>query len=520
MQRKAGSADSISTSAFDYIIVGAGSAGCVLATELSRGQSGTVLLIEAGSKAGHYQSRRPVLYPHLFDSPDLSYRDRSAPQVKLGGRSILLPSGKGLGGSSLINATIVVRPGDEDLRHWHQLLGDSWDPERTNDLLDELLESLKTHIDHKPTLHPLSRQILDRCSQAPIPESLFPYARLVRHGRRESIWRALGEFRNSASISMLRGAKVNSVQFSGSRAVGVEVSASNGSSSEAIRANKAVVLCAGALKTPTILMKSGIGPKSAILPHRNLIVDSPWVGKQLCDHLVFPITYSTSEESLPSRFCADENRTWLRSGEGPLASNIAELGAFLWADEQGAYSLEPAKSNAPPSVQWHITPTHYLEYPTKHPSTNAMSIGVTMLHPKSRGEIRWEKDGSFTIDPMYLIVESDLSEFVAATQWTRQWVQAGPLQSMINDELLPGSKRQDDRSVQAMVQRLATTIYHYIGTAAIGADSASVCNANFEVRGCERLYVCDASSLPTQPSGNPQLAVMLLAKMLPRTIAT
>lgn len=519
MQRKASSADSISTSAFDYIIVGAGSAGCVLATELSRRQTGTVLLIEAGSKAGHYQSRRPVLYPHLFDSPDLSHRDRSAPQVKLGGRSILLPSGKGLGGSSLINAAIVVRPTEEDLRHWHQLLGNSWVSERTNDLLDELLESLRIHVGHTPPLHPLSRQILDRCSPQFAPGSLFPYSRLVRHGRRESIWRALGESRNSASISLLRGATVNSVLLSGSRAAGVELSASNGMSFTAIRANKAVILCAGALKTPTILMKSGIGPKSAILPHRNLIVDSPLVGKQLSDHLVFPITYSTSEESLPSRFSADDNRRWLRLGEGSLASNIAELGAFLWDDEQGAYSLEPAKSNARPSVQWYITPTHYLEYPTKHPNTNAISIGVTMLHPKSRGEMRWEKDGTFTIDPMYLTVESDLRELVKAIQWTRQWGQHGPLQSMINDELLPGSKRQDDRSVQAMVQRLASTIYHYIGTAAVGTDSESVCDANFEVRGCERLYVCDASSLPTQPSGNPQLAVMLLAKMLSRTIA-
>lgn len=520
MQRKATSAKSISTSAFDYIIVGAGSAGSVLATELSCRQSGTILLIEAGSKAGHYQSRRPVLYPHLFDNPDLSHRDRSAPQVKLGGRSILLPSGKGLGGSSLINAAIVVRPCDADLRHWHSLLGDSWVPERTNNLLDELLESLKTHVDHAPTLHPLSRQILDRCSQASMPESLLLYARLVRRGRRESIWRALSESRNSAPISLLRGATVRSVRFSGSRAVGVELSASNGTCLESIRATKAVILCAGALKTPTILMKSGIGPKSAILPHRSLIVDSPLVGKQLSDHLVFPITYSTPEVSLPSRFSADDNRRWLRSGEGHLASNIAELGTFLWADEQGAYSFEPAENNARPSVQWHITPTHYLEYPTKHPNTNAISIGVTMLHPKSRGEIHWEKDGTFTIDPMYLTVDSDLLELVKAIQWTRQWVQNGPLQSMIDEELLPGSKRQNDRSVQAMVQRLASTIYHYIGTAAVGRDSESVCDANFEVRGCERLYVCDASSLPMQPSGNPQLTIMLLAKMLSLTIAT
>ncbi|MCU0718849.1 MAG: GMC family oxidoreductase [Pirellula sp.] len=506
-------------SRYDYIIVGSGSAGSVLASELANLQAGRILLIEEGIKAGHHQSRRPVLYPHLFQNLEFSHRNRTTPQANLSGRSLLLPSGKGLGGSTLINAMILSPPHPSDLERWHRLLGPKWDTQSMSGLLGELYDRLDSHVDRDPELHPISLEIL-RCMAADTSSaSVFPYNRLVRNGRRESIWRVLRRSCSSEMITLIRGCKVESVVISGDRAVGVNLHESTDSTPETILANKAVLLSAGALKTPTILMRSGIGPKESILMHRSLTIDSPQVGKNLSDHLVFPLTFASSSSSLPSQMDDIGNRLWIDHGSGPMASNIAELGAFGWHDGEHNYTLSNSEDTLRPCFQWHITPSHYLEYPTKIPATNAVSVGVTILHPKSRGCVDWQKDGSFSIDPNYLSNASDEVEMKTVVKWTRQWLRRCPWQSILTDELIPGSRRQSDESVLAMIKRLSSTIYHYVGTSAVGTAPNSVCDPDFRVRGCEGLYVCDGSSLPDQVSGNPQVTIMLFALKLAREIA-
>jgi choline dehydrogenase len=271
-------------------------------------------------------------------------------------------------------------------------------------------------------------------------------------------------------------------------------------------------------------MKSGIGPKENISLRRSLVVDAPLVGKNLSDHLVFPITFQCSRESLPSQFCDEMNRLWIAQGTGPLASNIAELGAFGWRDGLDGYSLSPPEQfdlnkSQSPCFQWHITPSHYLEYPGKVPATPAVSVGITPLHPRSRGSIDWLEDGSFRIDPGYLSHRADEEEWKSIVKWTRQWINACPWRSFLEEELIPGLRRQTDDSVLAIVKRLSSTIYHYLGTSALGNSIESVCDPEFRVRGCEGLYVCDGSSLPDQVSGNPQVTVMLIALKLARQIA-
>ena len=504
---------------YDYIIVGSGSAGSVLATELANLQAGRILLVEEGTKAGHYQSRRPALYPHLFQNPEISYVARTLPQANLAGRSLLLPTGKGMGGSTLINAMILSPPHPSDLERWHQVFGPSWDKRLMLDLLAEVFDRIGTHVDRDPELHPISREILQSVASNKLSASLFPYYRLVKKGRRESIWRVLRRSSKIEMVTRIRGCKVEGVLISGDRAVGVNLKKSTDNTPETILANKAIILSAGALKTPEILMKSGIGPKESILPHRSLAIDSPQVGKNLSDHLVFPITYATSNPSLPSQMDDDMNRLWIDRGGGPLASNIAELGAFGWRDDQDTYTLSSPGEKLRPSFQWHITPSHYLEYPTKTPATNAVSVGVTVLHPQSRGSVDWGKDGTFCIDPNYLSNKSDLDEMKTVVQWTREWLSKCPWRSLLGEELIPGARRQSDESVVAMIKRLSATIYHYVGTSAIGIAPDSVCDASFRVRGCEGFYVCDGSSLPDQVSGNPQVTIMLFALKIARELA-
>lgn len=507
------------TTNYDYIIVGSGAAGSVLATELAILQAGRILLIEEGSRAGHYQSRRPALYPHLFQNPAMSHVDRTPPQANLAGRSLLLPSGKGMGGSTLINAMILSPPHPSDLERWQSLLGSTWDTRSIRDLLSEIYDRIDAHVDRDPELHPISRKILRSMTEADSSVTLFPYNRLVRNGRRESIWSVLRRSVSTEVITRIRGCKVESVAISGDRAVGVNLQESTHTTPETILANKAVILSAGALKTPAILMKSGIGPRESILMHRDLVIDSAQVGKNLSDHLVFPITYAISNPSLPSQMNDEMNRLWIDRGSGPLASNIAELGAFGWHNDKDSYTLSSPDDALRPCFQWHVTPSHYLEYPTKVPATNAVSVGVTVLHPQSRGSVDWRNDGSFSIDPNYLSTRGDQDEMKAAVKWAREWIESGPWRSFLGDELIPGPRRQSDESVVAMIKRLSSTIYHYVGTSAIGAAPESVCDPSFRVRGCEGLYVCDGSSLPDQVSGNPQVTIMMFALKLAREIA-
>lgn len=504
---------------YDYIIVGAGSAGTVLATELARLQAGTVLVIEEGRKAGHPQSRRPALYPHLFQNQTISHVDRTVPQTSLAGRSLLVPSGKGWGGSTLINAMILSCPHFEDLERWHQRLGATWEPRMLCGLMQELLGLLGTHLDRDPELHPISKEILRSMSAESSVPSIFAYNRLVKKGRRESIWRVLPNSTSSHKISALRGCQVDSVEISCDRVAGVNLKRFPHNTPETIRANLAVILSAGALKTPTILMKSGVGNKESVLMHRSMTIESPLVGKNLSDHLVFPITFKSHKPSLPSLTDRDVNRLWIQKGVGPLASNIAELGAFGWHDENKIFSLFSLDGKRRPCFQWHITPSHYLEYPTKIPATNAVSVGVTTLHPRSRGSIDWQVDRTFRIDPNYLNDPTDEEELKTVVKWTREWIYNCPWKSMLGDELIPGVRRQTDESVGGLLRRLSSSIYHYVGTAALGTQRDSVCDPGFRVRGCEGLYVCDGSSLPEQVSGNPQIAIMLLALKLAREIA-
>ncbi len=277
----------VTSSSYDFIIVGAGSAGSVLATYLASYGVGSVLIIEEGARRGHYQSRRPALYPHLFLNSTLSHADRTLPQPGLAGRSLLLPSGKGMGGSSLLNAMILTTPDPFDFERWQQLLGSTWDVRSMRALLHELFQLIASNVERSPELHPISRNILQCMASSSSPPYLFPYTRLVKQGRRESIWRLLSRSSPRGAIQCLRNCKVDHIVIESDRVTGVALQPTGIAIPQTVRANKGVILCAGSLKSPTILMKSGIGPSENIRMHRSVFYESHNVGKNLSDHLVF-----------------------------------------------------------------------------------------------------------------------------------------------------------------------------------------------------------------------------------------
>jgi len=492
---------------YDYIIIGAGSAGALIAHRLSSMNVGRVGLLECGSRSTSRMIRRPAVYANLFSNPRYSHCDLSTPQTHLAQRKILLPSGKGLGGSSLINGMILIPPHPSDLSRLSSIAGNTLDSDWS-----EIERRITDHYDlpQKQPLHPASEWFHSQLGPAESTH-VFPFRRAQRDGKRTSVWDAFMRNQSHSTLSLHSDCTVDSLLFDGDRASGVL--ARRGTTIVAMKASQGVVLCCGALKSPMLLMASGIGPQD-MLQQAGILCrfHSPNVGRNLHDHLVFPVIFETPIQTLSTPFSHEDQRLWQKTGRGPLASNIAELGAFLEKRDGQLHGIAPSHhSSTQPSVQWHVTPTHYLEYPMRSKSRNAMSIGVTCLHPKSRGAIQLHPNGSFAMDPCYLNEPHDKNDLIEAVDWTRHWLRSNLTSVSEFHEQLPGRKRESFASLRSAIERYTSTLFHYGGTCAIGLHQDSVCDPSFRVRCVQGLYVCDASSLPTTLSGNTQLTVMMLA---------
>lgn len=510
---------------FDYIVIGAGSAGAVIAWEIVRRELGTVAVFESGLRTTHSHSRIPVLYPWLFRGSALNHLASTIPQAGLAGRKIPLPSGKGLGGSSLINAMIWSPPTERNLSAWAKWTNNAWSVAEQVDALGVIQAAYRNDAGwgevSSSFVHPSLSPLLEFRSHDGGP-LFIPYPRNIRKGHRIDVWNAFQSPAHAKQLTVLRGKQATRVLMRDNVALGMEWKDNRSASVHTTYAKRGVILSAGTLRSPEILLRSGIGPRDALIDAGiELQIESPGVGKNLQDHLVFPIVYRTLHEPLRSRFSVEEIRRSLVQADGALTSNIAELGSFIRMESGGAPRFTSDRKTADAfefEGQLHVTPTHYLEYPLRENPTSALSIGVTPLHPASRGEIRIAPSGEVEIDPNYLSHPNDLELFLRLVRAVRDLdlKEAGLSREL---EILPGAKRASDEQIALALSRFATTLYHYIGSCSVGTHSDSVCDADFRVRGAERLYICDGSVLPSQPCGNTQVSVMMLAQLLANRLA-
>ena len=516
----------MSLSNFDYILVGAGVAGCTLAAEITKRGLGTVLLLEAGGLPTSVHLKLPSQYPFAFEGRH-SWGNSSIAQPRLANRRIALPVGRTLGGSSAINAMILIRGHASDFQKWHSKLGEDWSPDAVSEAFRAIEKSIGILDQAFPPLHNVIADFLQHVGSS-VPKhqrleepkiGVGPFVRCQRNGRRQSAWDLrLKHQASNPSVTVRTDTTVDRVLFDLDRAIGVQVLTPNGT--ESILASKGVLLCAGAIHSPRLLIASGLGDAAEVgAIGLDLICKSPAVGKNLHDHLVYPIVHKLRRGTSlnPSPSVADRIQ-YVRDRTGPRSSNIAEAGGFFaWRD-----SLNPSV----PDYQWHITPTHYLEYPYRVDKTSAISIGVTVLQPKSRGSIRLvsnrtttgiAKTGSYElqIDPAYVTDESDLSDHVRAIQESRSLLAEKDMGSVMGQEIMPGESRTDEVQIARSIVRFATTIYHYVGSCRMGKSmDDSVVDSRFRVHGVEGFWVCDASAMPTIVSANPQATVMMMAHRL------
>ena len=482
---------------YDYVIVGAGSAGCVLAARLSADPSVRVLVLEAGGTDRKTEIRIPAAFSKLFRS-EVDWGYDSEPEDGLDGRRIYLPRGKVLGGSSSINSMIYQRGDRADFDAW----GQGWTYDDVLPSFQRAEERLCVEDLRDPS--PLSRAFVAAAGQAGIGDASLVRV-TQRRGRRWSAADAyLKPARRRPNLDVLTGALAERISFDGRRATGVAYRV--GGHRTTARARREVIVCAGAFNSPQLLMLSGLGPAEHLRAHGIEVVrDLPGVGQNLQDHLVAPVMRTTDA---PTLFAAESPRQladWLVRRRGMLTSNVGEAFAFVRTRED-----LPA-----PDLELIFAPVLFVGEGLVPPPRHGFTIGAIVLTPQSRGAVALrsaDPGAGPVIRPAYLSHPEDLRVLLHGIGLARHLCAQPPLAAFAGEELEPGPAARADESVARAARAKAHGLYHPVGTCRMGAGRSSVVDRTLRVHGVEGLRVADASIMPTLVRGHTNAAAIMIGE--------
>ncbi len=529
-----------SANEYDYIIVGAGSAGCVLANRLSADPNTRVAVLEAGGKDNWIWFHVPVGYLFAIGNPRADWMFKTEPVPGLNGRVLNYPRGKVIGGSSAINAMIYMRGQREDYDGWRQLGLNGWG-------WDEVKALMMGHEDHfggKSAHHGAGGEwrvdqprmqwdildaFIEAANQTGIPkiqdfntgsnEGVSYFQVNQKNGRRWSAARGfLKPVLHRNNLTLITGAEVECILFEDKRAAGIRFREQG--QSRVVRARREIILSAGSVATPKLLQLSGLGP-GALLQGLGIapVVDLPGVGENLQDHLqIRPIykvegvkTLNTQYQSLLNRALMGLEYALRRSG--PLTMAPSQLGAFTRSSPQ--YTT--------PNLQFHIQPLSLDKFGDSMHAFNAFTASICNLRPESRGHIRIASPDPAqppAIQPNYLSAQVDQQVAIDSLRLVRQILEAPALKRFNPEEFKPGAHLKSDAELIAAAGDVATTIFHPVGTAKMGveADTMAVTDARLKVRGVSGLRVADASVMPRITSGNTNTPTIMIAEKAARMI--
>ncbi|WP_406674340.1 GMC family oxidoreductase N-terminal domain-containing protein [Nonomuraea sp. N2-4H] len=502
---------------YDYVIVGAGSAGCVLANRLSADPGLSVALIEAGGKDDKLEIRMPAAFFKLFKT-EYDWNYSTVKQGELSGRELYWPRGRVLGGSSSLNAQMWVRGCQQDYDQWG-IPGWAYD-----DVLPYFHKaehrvgsnrggvygtSGPLYISELRSPNETTAAFLRACEELGmirLPElngrsnegySPTPVTQL--RGRR---WSSADAYLRSAgnrpNLHVITGATVSRVTFDGRRATGVELSGGR-----QVKARLEVVLAAGAIGSPYLLMRSGVGAAGELRDAGVPVVhDLPEVGKNLQDHLVTgvyvecrkPVTL-TKAESLPNLL------RYLVLRSGMLTTNVGEAVAFIRTSQD-----EPA-----PDIELVFAPVPFKDHGLTPPTGHGLTVGVVLLQPESRGRVGLN-GRDVVIDPAYLTAEADLRRLVAGLKRAKQVVATEAMKPYAGGPMEPYWGPETDEELARWVRERAETLYHPVGTCRMGDDDGSVVDPALRVRGVEGLRVADVSIMPTLNRGHTHAPAIMIGE--------
>jgi choline dehydrogenase len=546
---------------FDFIIIGAGTAGCLLANRLSKDPSKRVLLIEAGSEDNYHWIHIPVGYLYCIDNPRTDWCFRTEPDAGLNGRQLLYPRGKTLGGCSSINGMIYMRGQARDYDHWATLTGDdawSWqhsladfkaheshyrlDPSKSGNPIDKAVDFALMHGtggEWRVEKQRLRWEILDAFSMA-AQEAGVPASDDFNQGDNHGIgyfevnqrggwrWNASKAFlrpilKTRPNLTVWTRAHVKRVIIekdvnAGLRCTGVELVRQD--QTVIVKAAGEVILSAGAIGTPHILQLSGIGPARLLQKYGiPVLKDVPAVGGNLQDHLqiraVFKVQGVKTLNTLANNLWGKTKigLEYLIARSGPMSMAPSQLGAFTRSDPSRVY----------PNIEYHVQPLSLDAFGQPLHTFSAFTASVCNLNPGSRGSVTL-KSGRFddapAISPNYLSTDEDRKVAADSLRITRRIVAQPALAKYRPEEWKPGSQYQTDEELATLAGDIATTIFHPVGTAKMGADNdpTAVVDSHLRVRGVAGLRVVDASIMPTITSGNTNSPTLMIAEKAARWI--
>ena len=526
---------------FDYIVVGAGSAGCVLAARLSEDPATRVLLLEAGPPDRSLWIHLPIGYGKTMWSDTYNWRFETDPDPNMNGRRIYWPRGKTLGGSSSINGLIYIRGQREDYDHWAALGNAGWG---FDDVLPYFVRSegnqrgaIPLHGGSGPlkvsdigATHELIEAFIEGAGQigpagvrrsddfnGPTQEGAGYYQLTTDKGWRVSSAKAyLAPARRRRNLRIETGAFAAGVLMHGTRATGVRFR-QHGEMKEA-RCNAEVLLAAGSIQSPQLLQLSGIGPRALLARHGiPVVVDAPGVGENLQDHLQIRLGYEctrpiTTNDQLNS--IAGQLKIglqWLLFRTGPLAIGINQGGCFMRA-LRGPDGQPEAKT---PDIQFHVaTLSADMAGGKVHPYSG-FTMSICQLRPESRGHIRIRSSNPFEPPEMqanYLSTELDRRTAVAGVKAARAIAASAAMRPYVKRELKPGPGATSDADLLEFCRDNGATIFHPSGTCRMGSDAAAVVDPQLRVNGTSGLRVVDCSVMPTLVSGNTNAPAVMLAE--------
>jgi choline dehydrogenase len=522
---------------FDYVIVGAGTAGCVLAERLSASGRDRVLVLEAGGSDNRFWIKTPIGYGFTFADPAVNWKYQADASPGLNGRAMYWPRGRVVGGSSSINALVYCRGMPQDFDDWRDLGNSGWGfsdvrpyfertERRTDSTGRALSEGALDVKDVTPFLHPMRAQWLGAAAElglpvtddfnGPQPEGFGSYQISVRDGRR---WSAADAFLRPAlkrrNVRLESLAWVSRLRCEGRRVLGVEYV--RDSEPRYVKAEREVILCAGAVNTPQLLQLSGIGPGRTLASFGIApILDNPAVGGNLQDHLAVVYSFKASRPTLNNELHSSLGQLragvrYLLTRRGPVALSVNQFGGFVRANPHAARPdvqlyFNPVTYQAGDATRMRIKldpfPGFYLCFqPTRPTSVGRIDIADRNFRTPPR------------IAPNYLSTDKDVEDVKFGGRLMQSIARSAAFQPLIKEPIAPDLMRMSDADLVADFQARAATVYHPVGTCRMGRTiGESVVDSALRVHGVERLRVVDASVFPTVTSANTNAPTMMVAQ--------
>ena len=516
---------------FDYLIIGAGTAGCVLANRLSENPQNSVAIFEAGGNSDIWKVNMPLALLYTMHDPKYNFKYYSEPEPHLNNRRLFCPRGKMIGGCSAHNGMVYVRGNKQDYRRWASFGLRDWNYEKVLPYFKKI-ETWSggenefrggdgiLPINQSQNNNPLFKAFLASAKEAghkinkdmngEDQEGFGMYDVTIHKGERASASKYyLNPVRKKSNLKVFTKSFVEKIIFNGTKAIGIQVNI-NGKINK-IYANKEIILSSGSINSPQLLMVSGVGPANHIKEKGiEIIKDIPGVGRNLQDHLE---TYIQQECKTPDTLFKYINKfnmvkagiQWFINKSGPCSTSFLEAGGFCKSSPDKEY----------PNIQFHFFPSFVIDHGKVDPDRHGYQLHASLNQPKSRGTIKLNSSNPYDhpkIQFNYLKEEYDLNETVKCIHVAREILKQHSMKPYASKEIGPGDHAKSEAEIKEYIRSKAETAYHPSCTLKMGIDNMAVVDEKLKVHGLQNLRVADASVMPEITSGNLNAPTLMIAE--------